>query len=253
MGFRRLIEDVSEKRRSNVVLALDLPIETVSPAKLVTKGLELVQSVQSHICGVKINRQTTIVLSFGELRNLVKEIHNLGLPIIMDCKLNDVGHTNAGILSRYFDAGFDAITASPFIGWTDGLEPVFKSARALRRGVILLVYMSHKGSVEGYSQTVVDRKTKETYPFYRYFAKLALEWGADGAVVGATYPERISEIHAVLGEKVPIYSPGIGPQGGVIERAVESGATYLIVGRSIVSSPDPAATAKLIRERALKA
>lgn len=253
MGFRSLIKEVSKRRRSNVVVALDLPIETIPSTKLVAKGVELIRSVQPYVCGAKVNRQTTIVLSFAELRNLVKRIHDLGLPVIMDSKLNDVGHTNARIAGRYFDAGFDAITASPLVGWIDGLSPVFKSARALRKGVILLVHMSHKGSVEGYGQMIVDRKTEETYPLYGYFSRLALKWGADGVVVGATYPERISEIHAVLGDEVPIYCPGIGPQGGVIERAIDSGATYLIVGRSIISRSDPAAAAKMIRERALKA
>ena len=55
------------------------------------------------------------------------------------------------------------------------------------------------------------------------------------------------EVHKILGEKIPIYSPGIGAQGGVIESALKAGARYLIVGRTITLAENPADTAKRIR------
>lgn len=252
MDFKRLIKDVSGERGSNVILALDLPLK-VGPRDLAAKSTELLKKVSPYICAAKINRQTSIVLPYEELKALVKRVHDLGMPAIMDCKLNDVGHTNIAITKRYFDAGFDAITASPFIGWKGGLEPILDLARCSEKGVLLLVFMSHKGSVEGYGQMVVDPKTRKPVPQYELIARRAVEWKADGAVVGATYPEKISEIHTILGDDVPIYSPGIGPQGGVIEKSIEAGTAYLIVGRSITLSPDPAKAALLIRDRARKA
>jgi orotidine-5'-phosphate decarboxylase len=59
-------------------------------------------------------------------------------------------------------------------------------------------------------------------------------------------PEKIMEIHEILGEKVPIYSPGIGAQGGTAETAVKAGARYLIVGREITLAQNPAQSAKAI-------
>jgi len=122
----------------------------------------------------------------------------------------------------------------------------------MKRGVILLVYMSHRGASEGYGQTVRDPETGEMRSQYMVFAEKALEWKADGAVVGATYPEKIREVQAVLKDKVPIYSPGVGAQGGDIEAAVKAGVRYLIVGRAIVLAEDPAETAKCIRNEAQK-
>jgi len=122
----------------------------------------------------------------------------------------------------------------------------------LQRGVILLVYMSHKGAEEGYGQTIRDPKTGRLVPQYLVFAQKALAWKADGAIVGATYPEKIREVHAILEGRVPIYSPGVGVQGGDIESAIRAGAHYLIVGRTITLAENPAEAAKTIRDTAQK-
>jgi orotidine-5'-phosphate decarboxylase len=110
--------------------------------------------------------------------------------------------------------------------------------------------MSHKGAHEGYGQTIFDPKTERHLPQYVAFAQKALEWKADGAVVGATYSEKIKEIHAILKNNVPIFSPGVGAQGGKIEAAVKAGARYLIVGRAITLAEDPTVTARNIRDKA---
>jgi orotidine-5'-phosphate decarboxylase len=168
----------------------------------------------------------------------------------MDAKINDIGNTNRAIAEYYYKAGFDAVIASPFVGWNEGLQPVFEVAQKMNRGVIVLVYMSHKGAVEGYGQIVQDATTRQLVPQYRVFAEKVLKWNADGAVVGATYPEKLREVKAVLKDKVAIYSPGVGAQGGDAEAAVKAGADYLIVGRSIVEAEDPERKAERIKDTA---
>ncbi len=75
-----------------------------------------------------------------------------------------------------------------------------------------------------------------------------MKWGADGVVVGATVPEKIAEVKQILGEKAAIYSPGVGAQGGAAETAIKAGASYLIVGREIINSDNPAQAARLLRD-----
>jgi len=104
--------------------------------------------------------------------------------------------------------------------------------------------MSHKGASEGYGQTIIDPATGQQTPQYIQFAKKAVQWNSDGVVVGATYPEKIAEIKKILADKVAIYSPGVGTQGGAAQLAVKSGADYLIVGREITLADDPTAAAK---------
>jgi orotidine-5'-phosphate decarboxylase len=167
----------------------------------------------------------------------------------MDGKVNDIGATNSVIAEYFFEAGFDALIANPFVGYEEGLKPIFDVARRENRGVILLGYMSHKGATEGYGQKVTDAKTGEETKQYLSFAKKALAWMADGLVVGATVPEKISEIRAVLENDVPIYSPGVGAQGGSIEAALQAGATFLIIGREITQAQEPAAAAEKLWEK----
>ncbi len=178
----------------------------------------------------------------------IKTIHSKGLLAIMDCKANDIGNTNQIIAEYYFAAGFDALIANPFVGWEEGLQPIFDVARKQKRGIILLTYMSHKGAAEGYGQTVIEVETGKPTTQYFSFARKALTWNADGAVVGATVPNKIREIHAILGEAVPIYSPGVGAQGGATETARKAGARFLIVGREITQAQNPAETARKLAE-----
>jgi orotidine-5'-phosphate decarboxylase len=80
-------------------------------------------------------------------------------------------------------------------------------------------------------------------PLAERMARLAVESGASGVVAPATRPERIRMIRSIIGDKL-IISPGVGAQGGSAGEALQAGADYLIVGRSVYGSADPVAQAK---------
>jgi orotidine-5'-phosphate decarboxylase len=109
-------------------------------------------------------------------------------------------------------------------------------------GVIALVYMSHPEAAEGYGLKVSGKKQ-----MYKIFLDRATYAGADGVVVGATQLDILKKVSKK--KKMPIYSPGIGAQGGDLEKAIKSGADYLIIGRSIVESRQPAKVARDIQSR----
>jgi len=250
LSFRTRMAQTAKKKESNVVLAFDFPFEKPeNRRKLFSKAEQLLEAVHPYLCAVKFNHHLVLPLgTFDGVQKLVGKAHDEELMTIMDCKVNDIGATNQAIAEYYYAADFDALIANPFIGWEEGLKPIFEVAGRLHRGVILLVYMSHKAAVEGYGQTIIDAETGGKMLQYVSFAKKALRYGADGAVVGATYPEKIREVHEILGEKIPIYSPGIGAQGGTAQTALMAGATYLIVGREITLAENPAEAAKKTRD-----
>jgi len=252
LSFRSRIEQTAKSKESNIVVALDFPFENPENRQsLFSKAERVLDAVHPYLCAVKFNHHLVLPLGmFDGVQKLVKKVHDFGLVAIMDCKANDIGATNQAIAEYYYAAGFDALIANPFIGWEEGLQPIFEVANRLQRGVILLVYMSHKAAPEGYGQTIIDSETGQKMLQYVAFAKKALKYGASGAIVGATYPEKIREVNGILGDKVPIFSPGIGAQGGEIAAVLKAGARYLIVGRSITGAENPTEAARQILQLA---
>ena len=242
--------EAAKSKDSRLILALDFPFEAAENRdKILTQAQKVLKAVHPYICAVKINHHLTLPLGIFEgVDQLVEQIRGQGMLAIMDAKINDIGNTNQIMAEYYFAAGFDAIIANPFVGWEEGLKPLFDVSKRLNRGVILLTYMSHRGASEGYGQMVIDPETGLQIPQYFSFAKKAVKWGADGVVVGATFPQKIAEIKQILGQNVAIYSPGVGAQGGAAETAIKSGANYLIVGREITNSGDPAKAARTLSD-----
>jgi len=248
--FKHQIEISAKRNNSNIVLALDLTGER-NKEKLLSKSMSLLDKLSNLVCAVKINRHLTLPLGlFDGVDKLIKFIHKFELPVIMDCKINDVGSTNLIIAKNYFEAGFDAVTVNPVVGWVEGLKPVFDLAHKNGKGVITIVYMSHKGAKEFYERKITDNGKLKSQ--YKIFAEKSLKWKAEGVVVGATKPQKIGEVKKILGEKIPIYSPGIGFQGGKVKNTLLKGAKFLIVGRTIINSKNPRVEAEKILEEASK-
>ena len=243
-SFKERVARASRENSSRIILALD--INQGDPEAGLRRARKLLDNTIPNVCGVKIGRQTVLNLGTNRTIQVTRLVHSRGLPCIVDDKLNDIGSTNNAIADAYFRLGMDALTANPFAGWNGGLQPAFKTAHEKGKGIILLVYMSHKGASEGYGQTVAEGRLKK--PQYVLFAEKAVKWKADGAVVGATRPQVVREAKRILGGSVPIYSPGVGAQGGELAAALEAGTDYFIIGRSITESTAPSRKAEMFAD-----
>jgi orotidine-5'-phosphate decarboxylase len=246
VSFEEKMRNSSENNRSKIVLALDL--EDPDRNNLVKKAGKILRAVGNYVCAVKVNRQ--LVLSLGLHRgvdSIVKIAHELSLPTIMDAKLNDVGHTNEFMVRSYIDVGFDGVIASPVAGWEGGLDSVFELARSRKTGVILLVYMSNPGAESMYSLKTIPTGGEPT-PMFELFAQMAVQWKASGVIVGATRPDVIARVRALVGPSMAIFSPGVGVQGGDARKAISAGSDYIIVGRSIYTASDAAGAAMRLRD-----
>ncbi len=150
---------------------------------------------------------------------------------IIDAKRADIGSTNDSYAKAFFDnLGFDAITVNPYFG----KEALRSFLNYENKGIIILVRTSNPGSGE-----FQDIKNKSGEPLYMSVAKnVSKTWNTNGncaIVVGATYPKELASIRKAVGD-IPILIPGIGAQGGDVEKTVRAGKNSKNQGMIIHSS-----------------
>jgi orotidine-5'-phosphate decarboxylase len=235
--FQRIAAAAIEKK-SPIVLALD-PIPRGNQ-RLPELAAKTICEVEHHVCAVKMNFHIILPLSASKILRINKLAHSFGLQSIADIKLNDIETTNAVAVDHLIKMGFDAAIASPFIG-RDTLASLVQKAHKADAGIIALVYMSHPEAKEGFGLKIQGRG------LYEMFFERAETAGVDGIVVGATQDQILKEVAG----RLPVYSPGVGAQGGDAGQAIRNGADYLIIGRSIVEAKQPAKVAGEIQSRIL--
>ncbi len=152
------------------------------------------------------------------------------IPLILDAKRGDIGATARQYAREAYDRyGADAVTVNPYMGF-DSVEPYMEWSE---RGVIILCRTSNAG---GSDLQFLDVGGK---PLYQHVAQLVSQkWNANGQcalVVGATFPEELAQVRAIVGD-MPLLVPGIGAQGGDIAATVTSGRSANGAGMMINSS-----------------
>ncbi len=171
------------------------------------------------------------------LTRLIAHIHvaHPGVPVILDSKRGDIGSTANHYATEAFDRyGADAVTVNPYLG-RDSALPFLDRAD---RGVVVLCRTSNPGSGE-FQDLMVPASDGVERPLYQHVAlRVAREWNAHGnclLVIGATWPDELREVRAMVGD-VPFLVPGVGAQGGDVEAVVKHGATADRTGLVISSS-----------------
>ena len=199
--------------------------------------------MHKFLCGIKLNFHVLLPLGKKEIIKINKTAHQYGLLTIADIKLNDIGNTNQITSKTLWDFGFDAIIINPIMG-INSIKKIVTEAHKRNKGVIALCHMSASEAKTSYQINVRLSKNSKPKPLYQLFLKWAISSGVDGIVVGATYPKIINYCRKTSGKKLDIYSPGVGTQGGSVKKAIVNGSDFLIVGRTILGSKNPARTAK---------
>ena len=164
-----------------------------------------------------------------EICNYLRQ-HYPHIPLLLDAKRGDIGATAHQYAREAYDRyGADAVTLSPYMGF-DSVEPYLAWSD---RGQIILCRTSNAGGSD-LQFLNVDGK-----PLYQHVAAMvASKWNKNGQcalVVGATFPEELAQVRAIVGD-MPLLIPGIGAQGGDIEATVKSGKTGSGAGMMISSS-----------------
>ncbi|MEA3338730.1 MAG: orotidine-5'-phosphate decarboxylase [Chloroflexota bacterium] len=239
MTFAHKLKMSQQTNNSWLCVGLDpvmerLP-EAVSSAAspLLAFGRAIVEATADLVCAYKPNLAFWLAEGPAGLRALQTLIAAIPdhLPVILDAKFNDVGHTAAAYARAAFEMlDADACTANPYLG-LDGPRPFLEWGD---RGIFLLARTSNP-SAPDLQDRIVDGR-----PLYEEVARLANRWdteypGSCGLVVGATYPDELARLREIAPD-LPFLIPGIGAQGGDLAAAVTHGPTAGGLGPVINSS-----------------
>ena len=251
MSFDRLIEKIIEMKNPTVV-GLDPKLEYV-PEYIQRRYLEddggtlkaaskaifafnqaIIDEIHDIVPAIKPQAAYYEMYGHYGIKALEKTIRYAklnGMFVITDGKRNDIGatmeaYTNAHLGTVNVNGNIiepfasDALTVNGYLG-TDGIEPLLKVCREKDKGIYVLVKTSNKSSGE-----IQDRKLDDGTPIYALMGDMCEKWGADtigkygysavGAVVGATYPEMLTELRKRLPHTMFLV-PGYGAQGGGAE------------------------------------
>lgn len=234
-SFKTRIRSKS-KESGRIILANDYDTETNA---LESKTLKNITTLHKYLCAIKLNFHLLLPLGKKEINKITKTAHSYGLEVIADIKLNDIGNTNLVTTQRLWDLGFDAVIANPIMG-IDSLKQLISNSHKTNHGVITLCHMSAPSAKYAYELDVKQEKKK----VYQIFLEWALNQKADGIIVGATYPDVIKYCKSQAKNKLDIYSPGVGTQGGQASEVINAGSDFLIVGRTILNAKNPLDTTK---------
>ncbi|MBR9984044.1 MAG: orotidine-5'-phosphate decarboxylase [Wolbachia endosymbiont of Homalodisca vitripennis] len=176
----------------------------------------------------------------------VREVAKCNVPIFLDLKLYDIPNTVARTVEAIKALDVEMLTLH-ISGGTKMLKEalsVVQGKKIKLIGVTVLTSMIN----EDLSELGVARETKSQVIL---LAKLAKKIGLHGIVCSALEAQ---EVHQECGKDFKIITPGIRMNRGhddqkrtaTPKEAINSGADYIVIGRPITKSGNPASNAELI-------
>jgi orotidine-5'-phosphate decarboxylase len=227
-AFVAKLRAAATKNNSLVCVGLDPELEKLPahirslPQPILEFNRRIVDATAEYACCFKPQFAHYAALGAeDQLLATIRYIHEKhpGLPVILDSKRGDIGSTAAKYAQESFERyGADSVTVNPYLGF-DSVEPYLKWKD---RGVIILCRTSNPGARDFQDLESGGKR------LYRHVAeRVARDWNAGGncmLVIGATYPQELAEIRAVVGD-LPFLVPGVGAQGGDVAAAVRAGRT----------------------------
>lgn len=226
MNFKQKLTAISHNNNSLVCIGLDVDKEKMpkflfesSKHPYLEFNKSIIDSTKDLVCAYKLNMAFYEVLGtegFELLKKTIKHIPK-DVVVILDGKRNDIGNTARKYAQTLFETlSADAITVNPYLG-KDGVAPFLE----YKDKCSFILCRTSNASAGDFQDLAVS----ETL-LYQIVAKKIKEWDENdncGAVVGATYPEELKTIRSILGDEIPILIPGIGKQGGDVEKTIKNG------------------------------
>lgn len=152
----------------------------------------------------------------------IKEKHPQ-VVLILDAKRGDVMSTSVHSANFLFGSSYqaDAVTVHPYMGRQGALEPYLDRAD---KGVFVLCRTSNPGANEFQDLEVMYSDGRHRPLYQEVAARVAEEWNVRnncGLVTGATAPDQLATVRRIA-PHLPLLIPGVGKQGGDLEKSVRA-------------------------------
>jgi orotidine-5'-phosphate decarboxylase len=250
VGFAERLSERVGARRSQLVLGLDPHPERLWPEALAAAPAEgspaeragaatvahcdaLIAAAGGSCVAVKLQLacfERLGAAGWEALASVAAHARAAGLLVIADGKRGDIDISAAAYAEALMGTtptpfgdveglGADAATVNPLLGG-DALAPFIDVAARAGAGLFVLVRTSNPGAAD-----LEDLRTGDGAAVWEHIAALVADAGGGtgagglshiGAVVGATAPEHLSRMRALMPRSVFLL-PGIGAQGGRVE------------------------------------
>ena len=257
MTFYNKLSVIMKKQTSLLCVGLDSDISKLP--KVVRKNKypqltfnkKIIDATHDLVCAYKPNSAfyeargeqgiTELKMTCDYLRKKYPDV-----VIILDAKRADIGNTNKGYVAFAYDyLKVDAITLHPYLG-REAVQPFLDRKE---KGSIILCRTSNPGAGE-FQDNLYQKVAMHVANYWNTNKNCAL-------VVGATYPAELAIVRRIA-KDMPILIPGIGAQGGDVEKTVKSGVdshgtgAIINASRSVIFASNEPNFPKRAREEAIK-
>lgn len=226
MDFLKKLKHSIEKNNSLLCIGLDTDIDKIPPHLISSKdplyefNKEIIDATYDLLSSYKINiafYEALGVSGLSQMERTIIYIHNKhkDLPVILDAKRSDIGNTARMYAKASFEQWHaDAVTVNPYLG-TDSIEPFLD----YKNKGIIIVCKSSNPNASDFQNLRIDGE-----PLYIKVTRKVLKWNTKYnnclMVVGPI--NEIKAIRKILPDMFFLV-PGIGAQGGDLEKTLHNG------------------------------
>ncbi|EAA6710663.1 orotidine-5'-phosphate decarboxylase [Salmonella enterica subsp. enterica serovar Arechavaleta] len=208
------------------------------------KALTFVDKIDPRDCRLKVGKEMFTL--FGP--QLVRDLQQRGFDVFLDLKFHDIPNTTARAVAAAADLGVWMVNvhasggARMMAAARDALAPFGKDAPLLIAVTVLTSMETCDLRDLGVTLSPAEHAER--------LARLTQQCGLDGVVCSAQEAVRFKQ---VFGTAFKLVTPGIRPAGSEAgdqrrimtpEQALSAGVDYMVIGRPVTQSVDPAQTLK---------
>ncbi|EMH4815301.1 orotidine-5'-phosphate decarboxylase [Salmonella enterica] len=208
------------------------------------KALAFVDKIDPRDCRLKVGKEMFTL--FGP--QLVRDLQQRGFDVFLDLKFHDIPNTTARAVAAAADLGVWMVNvhasggARMMAAARDALAPFGKDSPLLIAVTVLTSMETSDLCDLGVTLSPAEHAER--------LARLTQQCGLDGVVCSAQEAVRFKK---AFGAAFKLVTPGIRPAGSEVgdqrrimtpEQALSAGVDYMVIGRPVTQSVDPAQTLK---------